>query len=148
MSWLGWLLGIGLVAGVVGWLRRQFVVVTVSGPSMDPTYRDGDRLLAVRRPAATLRAGQVVVADLRICPPGMGDQSAAASLSLSGQPQVIKRVAAVAGEPVPPGVDPAPTVPPGMLVLLGDNPPASVDSRHYGYVAAKQVVGVVLRRLR
>ena len=148
MSWLGWLLLAGVAVAALGWLRHRFLVVTVSGSSMEPTYHDGDRLLAVRRSAATLRTGQVVVADLLTRLPGLTSQSVAASLHQSGHRQVIKRIAAVAGEPVPPGVDAAPTVPPGMLVLLGDNPEGSVDSRQYGYVAAEQVIGVVLRRLR
>ena len=148
MSWLGWLLLAGVAVAALGWLRHRSLVVTVSGSSMEPTYHDGDRLLAVRRSAATLRTGQVVVADLLTRLPGLTSQSVAASLYQSGHRQVIKRIAAVAGEPVPPGVDAAPTVPPGMLVLLGDNPEGSVDSRQYGYVAAEQVIGVVLRRSR
>lgn len=148
MSWLGWLLLAGTGMAALGWLRRRFLVVSVSGPSMEPTYHDGDRLLAVRRPAASLRTGQVVVADLLTRLPGAADRSAAAAVHQSGHRRVVKRIAAVAGEPVPPGVDAAPTVPPGMLVLLGDNPRASVDSRQYGYVAAEQVIAVVLRRLR
>src|SRR5690606_16441270 len=130
MSWLGWLLLAGVALAGLSWLRRRFLVVTVSGSSMEPTYHDGDRLLAVRRSAATLRTGQVVVADL-LTRPGLAGQSVAASVHQSGHRQVIKRIAAVAGEPVPPGIDAAPTVPPGMLVLLGDNPEGSVDSRHY-----------------
>jgi len=148
MSWLPGLLFAGTALAALGWLRRRFLVVTVSGPSMEPTFHDGDRLLAVRRPAASLRTGQVVVADLHTRLPGAADGPAAAAGRQSGHRRVIKRIGAVAGEPVPPGVDAAPTVPPGMVVLLGDNPSASVDSRQYGYVAAEQVIAVVLRRLR
>ncbi|MBO4270638.1 S26 family signal peptidase [Microbispora triticiradicis] len=52
-----------LVAGVVAGLfaRRRFVVVRVSGTSMVPAYRPGDRVLVRRGGRRTLRRGQVVV---------------------------------------------------------------------------------------
>jgi signal peptidase I len=40
-----------------------------------------------------------------------------------------------------------PTVPTGQLVVLGDAPHLSYDSRHYGYVPAGLLVGVMVRRL-
>ncbi|MCA0146361.1 S26 family signal peptidase [Blastococcus sp. LR1] len=44
-------------------LPTPWVLVRVSGPSMSPTVRDGDRLLARRlRAGARVRAGDVVVA--------------------------------------------------------------------------------------
>lgn len=62
--------------------------------------------------------------------------------------RVIKRVAAVPGDPVPFPIDGSgPLVPPGSLVLLGDNPDGSGDSRQYGYVPVDAVVGVVLRSI-
>jgi signal peptidase I len=71
------------------------------------------------------------------------------------EPRVVKRVAAVAGDRTPAGVDGAgagaggaqPVVPAGKLVLLGDNPSASSDSRHYGYVSTDVVIGILLRHL-
>lgn len=65
----------------------------------------------------------------------------------------IKRAIAVAGDSVP--VDRVPslreiretTVPPGALVVLGDNAATCWDSRDYGFVHAEQFVGVVIRRL-
>lgn len=150
MGWLGLALGGGLAVclalATLRWLRRRFLVVMVSGPSMTPTYRDGDRLLAARRPGNRLRAGQVVVVDRR--GPALPEGPGVFSAGTGRHDRVVKRIAAVAGDPVPAGVDDAPTVPPGMLVLLGDNPSASVDSRQYGYVAVEQVVGTVLRRMR
>jgi len=65
----------------------------------------------------------------------------------------IKRVAAVPGEPVPPGLEPALShlagepVPGGHLVLLGDNREASRDSRRYGFIPGELLLGVVVRRL-
>ncbi|WP_182887396.1 S26 family signal peptidase [Microbispora sp. H10885] len=52
-----------LVAGVVAGLfaRRRFVVVRVSGTSMVPAYRPGDRVLVRRGGRTALRRGQVVV---------------------------------------------------------------------------------------
>jgi signal peptidase I len=36
-------------------------------------------------------------------------------------------------------------VPAGSLVVLGDNADESYDSRHFGYVRASSVLGVVVR---
>lgn len=138
MIWaaLGAAAAVAAGASLVWWLRRRYLVVTVHGRSMLPTYSDGDRVLARhRRSAPPARIGDVVVADLPHRP-GAADR-------------VVKRVAAAPGDPVPPGVAaPGSRVPAGSYVLLGDNPAESADSRHYGYVAADRVVGVVLRHLR
>jgi signal peptidase I len=120
-------LAVSAVAGV--WrLRDRHLVVTVRGLSMTPTFEPGDRLLVRRVEPRGVHTGQVVVVDLphhlRPMPPGITPEE-----SLR-QRRVIKRVAAVAGEPVPDGVDAgAGPVPAGHLVLLGDNPLASGDSR-------------------
>ena len=66
---------------------------------------------------------------------------------------VIKRVAAVPGDPRPDACPPATVespegqVPPGKLVLLGDNPAWSHDSRQMGYFPAERLLGVVVRRI-
>lgn len=66
---------------------------------------------------------------------------------------MIKRVAAVPGDPVPRDEVPAladvpeACVLPGKLVLLGDNPDVSYDSRRAGYFPAERVLGVVVRSL-
>jgi signal peptidase I len=61
---------------------------------------------------------------------------------------VIKRVAATAGEAVPSSIEGRGTVvPEHHLVLLGDNPLGSGDSRQYGFVPVEAVVGVVVRIL-
>jgi signal peptidase I len=117
-------------------LRARLVAVTVRGTSMEPTYRDGDRVL-VRR-ASAFTPGQVVVVER----PG------------TGRAWMIKRVVAVPGDPVPrqrvPALasEPAELVPRGRLVLLGDNAGASFDSRQLGYFPAERVLGAVLRPLR
>jgi signal peptidase I len=66
---------------------------------------------------------------------------------------LVKRAVAVAGDPVP--TDRVPLlrearetiVPPGALVVLGDNAATSWDSRDYGFVRGAQFVGVAVRRL-
>lgn len=134
-------LGLGLiaiagVATVITTIRRQHVVITVHGHSMQPSLQPGDRVL-IRRTTGLQRQQIAVFAH----------QS-----ELEGAEPVllIKRVAAVAGDPIPPSV-PAHTaskvVPTGSVVLLGDNPQYSFDSRKIGLVRDDQIVGVVVRRL-
>jgi signal peptidase I len=42
-------------------LGRRFMVVTVAGPSMAPTLRDGDRVLVRRCTVGSVRRGDIVV---------------------------------------------------------------------------------------
>ncbi|MFF7095447.1 S26 family signal peptidase [Streptomyces rubradiris] len=122
---------------------RRLLVVTVRGTSMTPTHHHGDRLL-VRR-TRTVRRGQVVVA-LRPRSPAVWRED-------RHSPLIVKRVAAVPGDPVPPGSVPPRAedhegrVPPGRVVLLGDNTAASVDSRQLGFFPLDDVLGVVTRTL-
>jgi signal peptidase I len=63
---------------------------------------------------------------------------------------VVKRVAAVAGDAVPADIGalaPGGVVPEDRLVVLGDNPARSFDSRQSGFLHAGRIVGVVLRRI-
>jgi len=136
------------VAAVVA--RRRLVVVAVSGPSMQPALRTGDRVLVRRSAIGSLRRGQVVVIempdiDLRpdTSPPGW---------PAGGREWLIKRVAALPGDRCPdvirallPGVEAV--VPGGHLAVLGDNAPWSLDSRAFGYVGADQLLGVMVRPL-
>lgn len=104
------------------WVRRRLLVIQVDGVSMEPTYRDGDRVLAVRpgRPGR-LRAGDVVVFD-------------------RDRPRV-KRVAGVAGAVV----DGVP-VPAGHVYVLGDRG-RSYDSAVHGPIAEDLVFGRAVRAL-
>ncbi|ONI76828.1 hypothetical protein BWI15_04635 [Kribbella sp. ALI-6-A] len=128
-------------------MRRLVVVVDVQGPSMEPTLYDGDRVLVRRAPLTSVRTGDLVV----VARPGSADFAAAESW-------VIKRVAATAGEHIPAvirdswaqnDIDFAGSlVPEGRLLLLGDNPARSGDSRHWGFTAGDAVLGVVARSMR
>jgi nickel-type superoxide dismutase maturation protease len=83
-------------------LPTRWVVAGVTGPSMSPTVRHGDRLLVLRvRPDAPVRPGEVVLARFPARPDLL----------------VVKRVARA--------VD-------GGVWVLGDNPFATDDSRSYG----------------
>ncbi|WP_219602212.1 S26 family signal peptidase [Nonomuraea indica] len=139
-------LGIWLVVAVgvggLSWLRRRYVLVSVSGASMEPAYRSGDRVWVRRTTADGVRAGQVVV--VRLPHPETGEAGPA-------RPWSIKRVAAAPGEPVPehgvPGWEPGARVPPGCLVVHGDNAGDSYDSRHCGHVPGDRLLGLVVRRV-
>ncbi len=126
-----------LVVVAVVLVRRRFVMVTVRGLSMLPTLKAGDRVLVRRTQVGRLRRGQLAVA-------AENGRSADAS-----REWVIKRVAAVPGDPrpacLPDTSDPADRVPDGHYVLLGDNAAVSYDSRQRGYFTSGQLLGVVVR---
>ncbi|MFE5325478.1 S26 family signal peptidase [Embleya sp. NPDC056575] len=150
---------LGLAGLIVSVLQaRRLVVVTVRGASMEPAYRDGDRVL-VRRDLAP-SPGQVIVMEH----PGTGMVLGSAwygppvgrtarAPAITGRQWLIKRVAAAPGDPVPRDRFPAlagvleTRVPAGSLVLLGDNEEISFDSRQAGYFPAERVLGTVLRHL-
>ncbi|TDC57172.1 S26 family signal peptidase [Actinomadura sp. KC345] len=142
-------------AALIVWLRRRFAVIDVDGPSMQPTLYEGDRVLVRRRPVRRVRTGDIVVVESKVRPgtrrgPGV---AASAGRSLSGRTWVIKRAAAVPGDPVPASVAASlpsgaeSPVPDGHLLVLGDNATRSLDSRHYGYLRSDGVLGVVVRHL-
>ncbi|WP_412538958.1 S26 family signal peptidase [Longispora sp. K20-0274] len=134
----------------VGWARRNLVVVTVEGESMSPTYDDGDRVLVRRARAVPSAAGAVIV----LAPPADPDAFVGRRRGReAGRLWFVKRLVAGPGDPVPAGLGPALTdaadtpVPAGAMVIVGDNPARSHDSRQEGFVAVDRVRGVVLRKL-
>ncbi|MFD0690481.1 S26 family signal peptidase [Actinomadura fibrosa] len=157
--------GLALGSGLGAlWIRRNLLVATVNGRSMEPTLHAGDRLL-VRR-TDRVRPGQIVVVrapdpPLGSAPPDTGltpEEEAALPLVPEAAPPpggrlLVKRAVAVAGDRVPRDGFPAlreaseDVVPPGALVVLGDNPSVSWDSREYGFVRPGECVGVAVRRL-
>ena len=131
-----------MLAAAVLALRYHYTIIIVRGRSMTPTLREGERVLARRVRGERVRSGDIVI--LRV--PGT---------STDGTPNqytAVKRVAAIAGDPLPPFLPPLATtsseqLPAGHLVVLGDNTWASVDSRTWGLVPAVNVLAKVIRKL-
>ncbi|MFE5998796.1 S26 family signal peptidase [Streptomyces sp. NPDC056454] len=124
--------------------RGRLVVVTIQGLSMLPTYKPGDRVL-VRRGGRPGRGQIIVVERPERSNDFRGGQAAEFEILLSGAASpkwLIKRVAGVPGDHVPEGG----IVPPGKLILLGDNPAVSLDSRQLGFFSSERVLGTVWRR--
>ncbi|MFF4831364.1 S26 family signal peptidase [Streptomyces sp. NPDC001315] len=144
---LGGLSLVLLLVLALGWIRRRMVVITVKGVSMRPTLGAGDVLIGHRVRTSRLRSGQIVVLQK----PNPGADWATWTWPEQPGHFMIKRLAAVPGDPVPVaararlGRGP---VPPGSVVVLGDNLQESVDSREIGYVPLERVVGVALRTYR
>jgi signal peptidase I len=135
-------------------LRFSFLISTVTGSSMAPSFVPGDRVLIRRSARRILQVGSVVL----LPEPGAPSQArlrgvpaARGTAALNRRSWVIKRVAALPGDAVPAAVRDAVggvrVVPPGMLVVLGDNGAQSADSRLWGFLRADDVLGVVVRSL-
>lgn len=134
-SWITVLLTVLSFGAVVAWIRSRWLVVTVDGRSMLPTFADGDRVVVRRRTLTDVRRGDVVVLE----PPG----------SARERYWNIKRVTALPGDAVSmdvAGCAAGDRVPPGSLVVLGDNAD-SADSRQRGFYQGDRLLGVVVRPL-
>lgn len=120
---------VALSAGTLAWARRRLILITVRGDSMAPAFRDGQRLL-VRR--GGYRTGEAVV----FRPP----------LSRVHDVEwLVKRAVAVGGDPVPADLSEqtaVEVVPAGQLLVRSDAPDG-LDSRQFGLIDNRDVLGVV-----
>jgi signal peptidase I len=150
-----WIIGAAALAAVallLASLRRWLVAVDVEGISMSPTVEPGDRVIVRQAAVDAVRAGQLVVVERPRRDGGWAWPPLARRIT--DREWMIKRAVAVPGDAVPPDVAvqaprlAGPAVPPGCLLVLGDNTEASVDSREIGYIPAERLLGVVcwLRR--
>jgi signal peptidase I len=123
------LLLLGGAAGLVAIGRRMVgcARVEVAGASMTPALHAGDRLLVVR--TRRLRVGDLVVL------PDPRDPDRA----------LVKRLAAEPGGRVSCG-DLVLEAGEGEVIVLGDNPAASTDSRDLGPLPVGSVVGKAVYR--
>lgn len=143
-------IALAALAALIAWLRRRVVVVDVDGRSMQPTLYAGDRVLVLRRSLRHIRTGDIVVVENPLRQ-RLG-VAARGSRNLAGHTWMIKRAAAVPGDPVPASLAAAVSaaagtpVPERRLLVLGDNPAHSADSRQHGYVPEDRVLGVVVHR--
>ena len=118
---------------------------------MIPALAPGDRVLVRRAHIGQLRRGQVVVVEV---PDAGGDWAATRPRGpVGGREWMIKRVAAVPGNPwpddcLPPSAAPqGRLVPPGKFVVLGDHAAWSQDSRQIGFIPSERLLGIAVRRL-
>ncbi|GAA3000008.1 hypothetical protein GCM10017559_21110 [Streptosporangium longisporum] len=92
-------------AAAVLWARRNLLVAIVSGASMRPTHRSGDKVLVRRLHPGRIRAGDIVVADIVAVPEIVPVPEPVAAFSYDGIRHAARRGAAGTGRPrgaVPP----------------------------------------------
>jgi len=120
---------------------RNFHTIQVSGPSMEPTFVNGDRLLAS---SAYWLVGEIKPNDIVVV-----------ESEEPGEDTIIKRVYKVEGETVdwlnvPNDYSLAQgeyVVPAGSIYILGDNREVSEDSRRFGAVPRDRILGkIVLKK--
>jgi signal peptidase I len=123
-------------------LRRRWIVIRIDGASMMPALRHDDVVL-VRRRTVPVSVGDIVVVE----PPGRDNRWARppARTWTPDREWIVKRVAAVPGDPVPACVPGATVVPPSSLIVLSDD--QGLDSRTFGPLPAERLFGVVVRHL-
>ncbi|MFI7633498.1 S26 family signal peptidase [Nonomuraea sp. NPDC049400] len=145
-----------VLVGGYCWVRSRYLAIAIHGTSMIPALQDGDRILVRRGAVEKVRRGDVVV--FAVTTGLMLSMDAPPPTSKAGVPDFLpsaprlmaKRAVAIPGDTIPKEVvhacGNADVVPPGKIVVLGENPSASTDSRHYGFVSAEEVVGVAIRK--
>lgn len=157
---VGTALAVITVCAPLWWARRRFLVVTVVGDSMLPGLRPGERRLARRLARRRPQVGAVVIFRRPSPWQSTHDWRSGRFIGARGHwlgappanPElIVKRLVAVDGDPLP-----APLahlaaqlghrVPDGYVLVLGDNPARSYDSREFGYLRWDAVVGALVGR--
>ncbi|MGE0709286.1 MAG: signal peptidase I [Planctomycetota bacterium] len=149
-----WLTAVLALAAALTWVVQEHVltVFQVQGCSMEPTLREGQRVLVLRHPSRVLRGDLLVFRN-----PYAADEV------------LIKRVLALPGERIlvkdgrlyvndllhpEPYVKAGTTIlslaeerlPEGTYYLLGDNRAESIDSRKLGPIERDLLIGKVVHR--
>ncbi|MEU6102483.1 signal peptidase I [Streptomyces flaveolus] len=157
-AWVLVPLGLVLALGSIGYFFTHYQGVTVMSQAMEPTYRQGERLVVEHVDTDEIRRGDVVLVRVpgryqgapvlqRVI--GMGGDHVVSDgdrITVNGKP--IDEPYVMPGE-VNPATDPYDVrVPDGRLFLLGDHRGNSNDSRYFldeqsGSVAASGVIGRV-----
>jgi signal peptidase I len=115
---------------------------------MEPTLTAGDRVLGRRARVRSVSTGQIAIVESPT--PGTGGKRTGEPPRHSlGRRWMIKRVAAIPGEPAPDGMPDADAayVPEGCLIVLGDSAEMSMDSRYLGYIPGERLLGIVVASL-
>ena len=132
---------------------RFFVIeaYTVRGKSMMPTLYDGDKILVFKLPSE-IRVNDIIV----FFPPGLhGVRYVKRVVGCPGDElRIYKGQVIVNGFPIPQdyvswenwdsSINLKIKIPPGYYFVLGDNRIHSQDSRYFGLVPAKNIIGVAI----
>jgi len=126
-----------VIFGLVLFFKTNFEYVIVSGNSMEPTFMDKDKILTSR---AYWLVGQIKDGDVVVVKNPESEDS---------KGYLIKRVHRMGGETVDflnvPEThrlaDGEYVVPPDSIFVIGDNREVSEDSRRFGPVKLKNVLG-------
>jgi len=156
--WLvGWIVVI-VIAAAVSVVLRAFVVQTffVPSASMEPTLQIGDRIL-VQKFGFSLQLGAIVVFDhpKRDLEPPLNEDLVKRIIGLPGETIWSKgNTIYIDGKPLkepwlPPGTTLGvpivrQTIPAGDYFMMGDNRSESDDSRDWGPLPARLIIGKVL----
>jgi signal peptidase I len=138
---------------VIGASTAGVHVSRVAGNSMSPGIDGGDRIVTRDLDAmgrAGVRRGQMVMFNY---PPGTSGRAVKRVIAVGGDTvEIGERTVAAGGHVIP--IEGAPNrdagrprieaVPPDYVFLLGDNAPASIDSRNIGPVPSQELVARVL----
>ena len=152
-EWVSAMISALLILAVIFLCMMQ--TVTVYGTSMVPTLQNGDRLL-ISRGTAPYEVGDIVIIDRYVQEPLIkrvmampGDTLDIGSNGEVYRNGVLLTEPYIQGQTFPLDVTGVITVPEGYVFVMGDNRPASLDSRsnEVGLISLEDVVGKVTLRL-